>query len=418
MSEMEFPFAVEAKVDRSLVWHRGKSVRYLVVRIIAKKTEMPSERSSHNICFAIDSSESMVDGPIHRAKSISTSLIERMSEKDVVSVVSFGRQARVLLSKEKMTEAGKKLASETIRNIEISSGSNFLAGWLEGAEQAAGNEVGEEIHNRVVVLSDGKSNAEGTEPEVLARHANELRRRKLYSTGVGVGVIPNAARLAAIDDQYCSELSVGLGWENIVDILSSRYLELVPAVAEEVGLSFFTPADVHIQSLDGLEHHENQKNNSWKVGQVYSGEMRHLVFKLTFPKGNIDTRVPLNVKSEWCNVFSGKSSEGPGASVGFTYAPGRINTPQRRDELVSRIAASTWQSMILRRIIEMNRDHDYSRAHEFLYSEINYLENYCGDLSVSPHLLESLKENILVAHQPWRKEVEREHQMDLLYKRK
>ena len=408
-------FKVDVRLDRRMAWFRGASVRYLVFRFLGGKAEKPAARPPHNLSIVIDSSESMAGRPIENAKLLASALIARLEESDRVSLVSFAGQPEVIFRNHPMGDSGKREALREVEKIQLSSGSNLSSGWLEGAELvAAGMEEGES-HHRVVVLSDGLPGEDTLAPEILAEQARQLRSKGLFTTGVGVGFAPNPPHIAAIDDEACSDHAVAKWWGSTIDLLAARSLELAPSVAEDMTLRFDVPEAVEIEPISELPPCGPHEKNCWCIGPLCSREARYVVVKVRLPGGEVGERIPLKAKLDWTDSKTGSTQVGPEIHETITFATGRQNTPQTRDHHASLIVAATWQSMIIRRLIEFNRTGHYREADSFIQKEMKFLERYCHGLKIPPALMDILGGNLLVAHRPWRESTIAESRRQALF---
>ena len=92
-------FIAAAAFDRKLFWEGGDSVRYLVARLRATRTniDLLAERAPLNIALVIDASGSMDDGKLEAAKAAALGLMERLTEWDRLSLISFASDVQVHL---------------------------------------------------------------------------------------------------------------------------------------------------------------------------------------------------------------------------------------------------------------------------------------------------------------------------------
>src|SRR4051812_8516886 len=83
---------LNASFDRDISWWRGRSCRYLVIKIAARNAKAAAKRLPHDLAIAIDASSSMAPALLsvqHLAKGI----INRLGASDRVAVISFADEA-------------------------------------------------------------------------------------------------------------------------------------------------------------------------------------------------------------------------------------------------------------------------------------------------------------------------------------
>ena len=190
-----------ARVDRSLVWKRGNSVRYLLaeVQAPAASVDRSGQPAALNLALVIDASGSMEGAPLAAAKQAAAGVVRQLSERDRVSLVSFDTTVTTHVEAVPVTAEGKTQALAAIAAVESGASTNLSAGWLAGATCVAHAMEGDPAgQHRVIVLSDGWANDGLTDPGVLARHAAALSQRGLYSSSVGIGDDYSTAQLRAM----------------------------------------------------------------------------------------------------------------------------------------------------------------------------------------------------------------------------
>ena len=97
----------------------------------------------------------------------------------------------------------------------------------------------------------------------------------------------------------------------------------------------------------------------------------------------------------------------------LSFARGRDNSRQPRDQRRSVVVAKLWQSEVIRKAVRLNREGDYHEAIELLTDELRYFERYCEGLPGTAELVEQLRRMLGSVDRPWaersRKEVELAH---------
>ncbi|MDR1108054.1 MAG: VWA domain-containing protein [Spirochaetaceae bacterium] len=112
-----------------------------------------------NLCFVIDTSVYMEgENKLEWVKAAFRSYINLVREKDIVSVVTFGGQADLLLPPTLIqTQADRELFTERIEYLEAGGDADMYQGMLLGYAEVDANYQGDYL-NRVILLTGGTDN--------------------------------------------------------------------------------------------------------------------------------------------------------------------------------------------------------------------------------------------------------------------
>ena len=129
---------IRAGFDRCFVSEGGDSIRYLFVQLTApaKTAGCQSLDSPLNLTLVIDCSRSMYGERLNSAIQAAADIIEGLSERDFISVVSFSNKAIVHVDGINCDNWGKQFGLSALKAIELGSGTNLSEGWFMGAECA------------------------------------------------------------------------------------------------------------------------------------------------------------------------------------------------------------------------------------------------------------------------------------------
>jgi Ca-activated chloride channel family protein len=144
-------------------------------------------RDDAALTFVIDTSGSMAqDGRLELVKDSLRVLVDRLGDRDRVSIVTFGDEARVVLPPTWASDSGRIIGS--IEELWPGGSTNLEAGLRLGYELAR-ETLTEDGIDRVVLASDGVANVGLTEPEeILGRIREDASAGiELVSVGVGMG---------------------------------------------------------------------------------------------------------------------------------------------------------------------------------------------------------------------------------------
>ncbi len=232
------------QTDRARIPSGSSSVRYLTIAITAPARKGRRARPAVHTALVLDRSGSMAGRKIHMARQAVEHAVRLLDDRDRLALVCYDTDIDVLLGATAATPEAKRLALARLRTIDARGGTDLCAGWLRAAEElrsgttaapATPAESDDESASlcRVLLLSDGQANEGETNPDVLARHAVNLRAQGIATSTFGLG--------ADFDEQLMSRLATEGGGQfyfieepaQIADVLASELGETLDVVARD-----------------------------------------------------------------------------------------------------------------------------------------------------------------------------------------
>ena len=402
---------LRARFDRSFVWTRGNSVRYLLVDVQAPDPELAegAVRRPLNLALVIDRSSSMNGAPFAAAKQAAEGVVESLSPSDHLSLVSFCQRVDVHATSVRMDEQGKAELRRAIADLDSEGMTNLSGGWLEGARCVASRmEAAPNSHHRVVLLSDGYANEGIVKPEQLAQHARESRSRGLYTSTVGIGDNYSTVQIQTIAEHGGGRLHDAERPEEIIEVVVAELREILTTAAEDVSISLSYPPQVQVEALGTYAVVTDTSGTACSIGPMMGGATRQVVFKTQAPSGKRGTGLEFNVYASWKKPGDNSVLRTDGLEIALTYAPAAVNTDQKRDIPVSQDIAKIWQSFILQQVAIMNQEHRLDEASDFILSQLEFFGPYCEGLPGTSSLVEELRRAASVSRQQWNPRSSRE----------
>jgi Ca-activated chloride channel family protein len=368
---------LEAKFDRELIWSRGKSVRYLGIRVTAPANGERNHHAALNLALVVDASGSMSGEPLHCAIHAAQRVVESLNEEDLLSVVSFASAATDHLVREKMAAPGRHTAMQALQTIRAHGSTNLSGGWLRGAEHIAVEMEGASpFQNRVIVLSDGHANNGIVEPGKLAQHAKQLALRGLYSSTVGIGDDYHSETLEAIAVKGGGSHHRAARPQEIIEVVTAELDEIRLTEAENIQIVLRHTTGLEVDSLNEFPLSRLTEGSICDIGSLAAGASRLAVFAIKFPSGEPGMTCPIEVGLNWRRPGSRDMQSAAPIMVSAKFANGSDNNAQPYDAALTDEVAQMWQAQIVRRIVRLNRDGRYGAALKRLSSDIPRFARY------------------------------------------
>ncbi|MBY6014081.1 VWA domain-containing protein [Qipengyuania gaetbuli] len=372
-----------AVLDRELFWARGKSVRYLVARLEARRDDDPreAERLPLNLALVIDASGSMADGKLEAAKEAALGLTERLTQEDRLTVVSFASDVVVHLDAMPVTAENAIRIRKEISRLQTRGMTHLSGGWFSGVECAA--RVAEEnpkMAPRVILLSDGHANEGIVDPEELREHAGELRMRGVLTSCLGIGDGYDEQLLRGIAENGGGRLHDAELTSEISSVLLGELDDIFGTVIEDARISLLAPKGVKVEVLGRGNSEVDSDQMVVHLGPIQNQIERVAVFKLTCPKAEKGDVLEFQVTGSGRAVEDGTLLKARSATVSLVAAGGSANTAQQRDMSTVALVARIWSAHVVSEAARMNRDGAYQDAERFIRRELGYFYRYVDGL--------------------------------------
>ncbi|QSQ17118.1 YfbK domain-containing protein [Myxococcus landrumensis] len=284
---------------------------YQVLRIGVKAREVPpAERKSSHLVFVIDVSGSMEgENRLGLVKKALRMLVMELDERDRVSLVVYGSEARQVLPPTSALEKERLLSA--IDGLRIEGSTNAEAGLTLGYRIAV-EHLREGGINRVILCSDGVANVGVSDAEGLWAQVKSLAARGITLSTVGFG-------MGNYNDVLMERLAhVGEGNYAYVDGLKEAHRVFVrnltgtlQVVAKDVKLQVeFDPKAVALYRLLGYENRaltaQQFRDDRVDAGEVGAG---HSVTALYEVKPREDSRTLGTLRIRYKAPEGGASKE-------------------------------------------------------------------------------------------------------------
>ncbi|APH72611.1 vWA domain-containing protein [Aquibium oceanicum] len=249
----------------------------------------PAVRPASNLVFLIDTSGSMNQSDkLPLLKSAFRLLVDRMTDEDTISIVTYAGSAGTVLEPTKGSEKSKILAA--LERLDAGGSTAGEAGLREAYRLASENFVEGGV-NRVLLATDGDFNVGQTSDEDLKRLIEEKRQSNVFLSVFGFG-------RGNYNDQMMQTIAQnGNGTAAYIDTLAEAEKTLVQKasstlfpIAKDVKIQVeFNPATVAEYRLIGYETRalarEDFNNDRVDAGDIGSGHSVTAIYEIT-PAGS------------------------------------------------------------------------------------------------------------------------------------
>ena len=207
---MTVPVRLECKLARKYALENIEgSLAYLLVKTIPDTSAIFGSLPL-NVCILIDVSASMKGDKIKYAREASKYVVQALNPEDLISIVLFSDDTRVLVSQGRVQDIDSIL--KAIDKIRPASGTRMFKG-MEQALKEMNNSNAENHLNLMMILTDGETEGE-TKCLSLAREASQ--QNTMIST-FGIGSSYNEELLKMISDATLGNIAHLQSPEQIID---------------------------------------------------------------------------------------------------------------------------------------------------------------------------------------------------------
>jgi len=186
-----------------------------------------------NLALVIDRSGSMSGTKLSYARKAARFLAAQLTAADRLAIVTFDDEVQVLVPSRPAGDPQPFIAA--INTIHSGGCTALHDGWLAGAEQVAAH-LEPAALNRVLLLSDGHTNAGLTDPQQIADHVAGLTQRGISTSAFGLGLDFDEDLMGAIAAAGDGTLAHIENPQQLPDLYASELKGLANTVGRKVSL--------------------------------------------------------------------------------------------------------------------------------------------------------------------------------------
>ncbi len=364
--------------------------RHLIVSVTAPRPQEPQDDAAENpprppldLALVIDTSGSMSGAPLEAARSAASGVVEQLTPRDRLSVVTFGSRVHVRADNVRCDAAGRLQLLAAVAGLRARGTTNLGGGWFEGCERVAAHGDDPARQRRVVVLSDGKANRGLTDPAELAHHAAALRDRGVFTSAVGIGDHYHPRQLEALAEHGGGRLHDAPLGADIVAVVLGELGEITGTVADDLLLEIFIDAP-HVPRILGPYATEAIDGGlRVHLGTLVAGATRQVVVQADLPAHRMLTireqarRRPVAgalTLIPWWRSTDGTRHEGSPLRARFHHA----DTPTAIEPGVGRQVARTWAEHLKMSSLLQNSDGERAQARRLVLEALPDFRAYCA----------------------------------------
>ncbi|NVK41719.1 MAG: VWA domain-containing protein [Oceanospirillaceae bacterium] len=281
------PFAARAQevtLDLSLatpVMDAEKAQRaFIKIGLDGFERSGSGERTPANVAIVLDKSGSMSGEKIANAREAAIMAIERLDERDIVSVVTYDSRVEVVVPATRLHDPIP--IYRAIRGIRAGGNTALFAGVSKGARELRKfldrNQV-----NRIILLSDGLANVGPQSPAELGRLGQSLAREGISVTTIGLGLGYNEdlmTQLAGFSDGNHAFVENA---EDLARIFQYEFGDVMSVVAQDLSIEIRCLNGVKPLRLLGRDGEVIGDRVRTRLNQLHSEQEKYLVLEVEVP---------------------------------------------------------------------------------------------------------------------------------------
>ena len=270
------------------------------------------ERVAVNAAFVLDASGAMKGWLFEKAREAVVDAVGRLDARDVVSVVSFGERARILVPAQAGGEAGTA-AADALRAVAPGGEAAPFAGVAAGAAEVRKN-LARGLENRLFVVSAGGAATNAGPDDAFALLGASLTKEGIVVSAVVAGSGGEDGAVAALARASGGDARFAADADALPGLVAEALEDAFRTVAREASVSVRF-RDAFPVALEEAEGRIEDGVVSVRFGPVAAGREKSVLVRTEFPAGKDgETREFARAEAAWTRPGGGGS--GNAAAVG------------------------------------------------------------------------------------------------------
>ena len=258
-----------------------------------------------NLSLVIDKSGSMAaEDKMSRVKESLRKMIGQLRENDIVSIIVFDTEARVLCSAARVGD-GNNL-KRAIDSIYPGGSTNLHGGLMLGYNEAQKN-FEKDATNRVILLTDGIANVGTTEPKRIAIESSEFNGQGIDLSTIGVGIDLDRELLRTLSRQGRGLFHFVADAHDIEKVFVKEVQSLISPVARRVNLEVEFDPNLEVEKVFGYAPQFEKNRVQIPLDDMNNGLTQVVMMKVRLENArNSEKSFPVKVKLTYFDIKTRK----------------------------------------------------------------------------------------------------------------
>jgi Ca-activated chloride channel family protein len=275
---------------------------FVKVDLAGFKMERESDRTPANVAFVLDKSGSMTGQKMEQAIEATIMAIDHLSKGDVVSVIVYDNEARVLIPATEVTD--KESIRKTIRSLVAGGGTALHAGVVQGASELR-EFLDPQRVNRVILLSDGQANQGPSSAHELGDLGAALIKEGMSVTTIGLGLGYNEDLMTQLALRSDGNHHFVEDVDGLAMIFNQEFGDVLSVVAQDVKVKIECEGGVRPVRVLGREATIDGQTVTVALNQLYSEQDKYVLLEVeTEPSKSDDVVDIAQVSMKYANMVT------------------------------------------------------------------------------------------------------------------
>ncbi len=272
-----YTITVQPEYEQTIIAPDSSSV-HVVIRFRAQPAPQITARAPMSLALVIDRSGSMSEaGKLSYAKMAARDLVNRLNEKDFLSLVVYDTNVEVLMPLSKMTRTNQAKVLRLIDELRPSSATNLSGGMQAGVKQIAKADT--PGVKRVILLSDGLANQGETMASRIAALAAQSKRGGVSITAMGLGEDYDEDLMQLIAQRGGGNYYYIRNPEDSSRFFASELKGVLAGVSKNITLELVLGEGVRDVKVYGYNLTGSGRNRQVDISDFYADEERMMVIE-------------------------------------------------------------------------------------------------------------------------------------------
>jgi Ca-activated chloride channel family protein len=263
--------SVDVTPSRRLVGTAQDEELIVRVRVVGLPLE-DAQRPVMNVALVVDTSQSMQGAGIARAREACGTVIDALQPGDVLSIVTFGSQPKLVFEATRISPEARDVARAKVAKMEADGTTDLSGGLRMGIEQAKVLHQPDGI-NRVVLLGDGSPN----DPATVLPLADQARAARVPVTALGLGPEFDETLMAGVAQRSGGTFHFVEDAGHVARLFEQQIARLERVAARNAWVEIIPGPGVTIDGAIGLHGGHAGRALHVPLGDVTEGQVRDVL---------------------------------------------------------------------------------------------------------------------------------------------